>query len=560
MLGRAQNGETLTVTKIVIGSGSAAQPSDLWPLISLIAHQMDVTFSTKRDYGQGTLLVEGSFRSDTAPAAFYLREVGVMAHIGAEADQLYSVANVLADPADYIDPAAPTMQSFKVKLIIDRIPTASLVVQIGPSENVIGSNIGADTVGPGWYKDAAGNVLSFKRIVEGTGMDIHEATDGNSVYVGISTLKNNLDLYVPTSYPGIGDPNLLFPSIQAAHDYLLQFVIPTNRFATIHVDAGLIHSSGIFISHPNASQISIIGRPRIDTAVTAVNYVNATTKNVFCNTTGLAVGQIVYLTGFSPSFSAWSGGCIISAIGAGYVTVNTYNRGSQAAFTLNDPNAGRRLSRYPTVLVNDAGTGTQHIDCPNGIKLLQYLTVRYGNAGIQPGLVSVISDCLVLGQNWGIQSKGVLCQLQGEVVICDCGSGLSGIGQISSGGVLIVNGCTGGISPAGRGDGIGAITSGEPSVHVYVNHCGTAMSVYGGAYCRCGQLHLDRNDIGISSNMGSIFNVAGPYINYLSGNGLDLYALNASFLYYDRNGGTVPTTNPAAGVVGNSNSWIAVAA
>ena len=32
MLGRAQNGETLHVSKIVVGSGVAAMPADLWPL------------------------------------------------------------------------------------------------------------------------------------------------------------------------------------------------------------------------------------------------------------------------------------------------------------------------------------------------------------------------------------------------------------------------------------------------------------------------------------------------------------------------------------------------
>ena len=215
MLGRAQNHEILTISKIVVGSGSATTPSELWPLIALKTFEMNVVISAKRDYGQGTLLVEGSLRSDTAPHAFLLKEVGIMAHVGNEADRLYSVANVFAGAADLIDPAAPTIQVFKIKLIIDRIPAANLVVNIGPSENVLGENVGPDTVGPGVYRDAAGNVLYFKRLVQGSNMEIHDSTDGNSIYIGTSVLHNNVDLYVPKSYPGITDPEVLFDTIQA---------------------------------------------------------------------------------------------------------------------------------------------------------------------------------------------------------------------------------------------------------------------------------------------------------------------------------------------------------
>ena len=130
MLGRAQNREVLTITKIVVGSGSAVQPSDLLPLTALKVKEMDVVISAKVDYGNGTMLVEGSFRSDAAPHAFYLKECGIMAHIGAEADRLYSCANVFAGAADYVDPAAATIQSFKIKLIIDRVATGDVIVQI----------------------------------------------------------------------------------------------------------------------------------------------------------------------------------------------------------------------------------------------------------------------------------------------------------------------------------------------------------------------------------------------------------------------------------------------
>ena len=202
MLGRAQNAERLTISKIVVGSGSAAQPSDLWPLTALKVFEMNVAISTKNDYGDGTLLVEGSLRSDQAPHAFDLREVGVMAHVGTEADRLYSVANCFAEPPNQVDPASPTIEVFKIKLIVDGVPTANVAVSISPSENVVGENIGADIVSPGVYHDALGNVLHFKRLVQGANMDIHDSTDGNSIYIGMNLLPNSVDLYVPMSYVG----------------------------------------------------------------------------------------------------------------------------------------------------------------------------------------------------------------------------------------------------------------------------------------------------------------------------------------------------------------------
>src|SRR5215471_14639332 len=207
LLTRAQNGETLTITKIVVGDGTASVPSDLWPLTALIHKVLDVTISSIRNLGNGIMLVEGSFNSDVLTSAFELREAGVMAHIGAEADQLYSVSNVFDSPPDHIDPAVPTVQAFKVKFIIDRIPTDSLIIQIGPSEAVLGENVGSDAVGPGPFKEAVGNVLRFKRFIAGAGMSITEDTAENAITFATKTLTTNIDLYVPESNPNAPSPD-----------------------------------------------------------------------------------------------------------------------------------------------------------------------------------------------------------------------------------------------------------------------------------------------------------------------------------------------------------------
>ena len=77
-------------------------------------------------------------------------------------------------------------------------------------------------------------------------MDIHEVPDAvnpTGIYIGVKTLQNDLDVYVPASYPNPPAGALLFPSVQAAHDYLLGFAIPTDKFARIHVAEPTQHSS-----------------------------------------------------------------------------------------------------------------------------------------------------------------------------------------------------------------------------------------------------------------------------------------------------------------------------
>jgi hypothetical protein len=267
MLGRAQAGETLTVSKIVVGSGSAAVPGDLWPLTALITHEMDVAIFSKVDDGEGTLTVEGSFNADTAPQLFELRELGVMAHIGAEADQLYSVANVFTDAPDLIDPASTGVHAFKIKLVIER--ATSVTVTFGTSTDILAENIGADTVGPGWYKEKILNTLRFKRAAAGTSIELID--DGNKVTIGVKTLAVDLDLYVPLTHPDAPSADVAFNTIQEALAYLKGYVIPPDRFATIHIDRGTwSNSSHVSIDHPNGVQIKILGYPTATKTITSV--------------------------------------------------------------------------------------------------------------------------------------------------------------------------------------------------------------------------------------------------------------------------------------------------
>jgi hypothetical protein len=530
MLGRAQNTETLNISKIVVGSGAATQPSDLWPLTALIAHEMDVVISTQTDLGGGTLLVEGSLRSDQAPHAFYLKELGVLAHIGAEADQLYCVANVFTDPPDYIDPAAPTIQVFKIKLIIDRIPTGQLNVSIGPSENVVGSNIGAGTVGPGVYHDAAGNVLNFKRLVEGTAMDIHDSVDGNSIYIGVATLQNNLDLYVPATYPSPPPGALFFPSVQAAHDYLLGFVIPPDKFATIHIGPNILTTTAaIIFTHPNSSQINIIGMPRVDKTFTSLSFVDNTHKSVIVtpNNTGLSVGQYVYLAGTT---AYWIGGCIISAISGNTITLTAPQRDTQAEVVGGDSGSGRRLSYFPSVLINSDATAYNTTEAvlgfPNGIGQIENLCC-VGQGYIVQLASGNIKNCQIIGLNTGakrgISSFTGLVALIGENVVTNCDFGITGVSPIIALDNTLINSCGIGIGAPGAGFGFGALIGNVPTALVEIAHCTYGIVADTGGNFQGGSIYFVCCDYGMMASNHSVLKIGQA--EYQRRPGVDLYAL-----------------------------------
>jgi len=412
MLGRAQAGETLTISNIVVGSGAAGVPSDLWPLIALIVHEMDVNISSKRDFGNGTLLVEGNFRSDDAPHAFDLREVGIMAHIGAEADRLYSVANVFTDVPVHIDPAAPVITAFKIKLIVDRISTDDIIVQIGPSEAVTGENIGADTIGPGFYKESIANLQRFKRAAAGVGMIITEDVDEEVITFATNQLTADVDLYVPLSYPSPPSGARLFPTIQDAHDYLLTFTIPANKFARIHVAAGhYTQTIPIQFTHPNAAQIQVLGQA-VTTKTVSGTITRAgalpdldITVPIPSGTAGIAVNDVVYLYD-APHAQMES---------CGYVTqvLSTSVKIRMKVFNVLPPasiGAGSAKLLVIPCQFNSSTSGSV-FNCPNGINLIKGFGFRstvalQGTAITVLGAGGTLEHCYAVAYSLGFGIGG----------------------------------------------------------------------------------------------------------------------------------------------------------
>ena len=94
LLIRALAGETLTFTRMALGSGSLASGQDPDDLTALIAEEMSITPATLDTSQAGLLGITGDFNSENVPRDFKWRELGIYAK-GSEdnIELLYAYAN-----------------------------------------------------------------------------------------------------------------------------------------------------------------------------------------------------------------------------------------------------------------------------------------------------------------------------------------------------------------------------------------------------------------------------------------------------------------------------------
>jgi hypothetical protein len=616
MLGQANAGALLVITKIVVGSGAAVTAEDIIHRTALVHKELDVVITRKTNLGNGKMVVSGVVTEWLlgAGAPFELREVGIMAKIGTGGtEKLYCAANVFNEPPDTVFPGGTSQHAFDIQIEIQRAENVS--VTIDESTMIDMDNIPPDAaVGAGVYAGRDGKLFHLKRLVEGSMIDIVEEAD--RITIAYKRLTQNVDLYVPLNYPGITDPNILFPTVQAAHDYLTQFRIPADKTATIHVAAGKFSTSSasgaVTFSHPDSMRIVLSGWPRQDKAVAKVEFVNSTTKKVTfaagVTNTGLVLGDVVYLplSGFG-----WNGACIVVApftAGANFVNVNVPNR-STRTWNTNNLTAGQRLSWFPTVLQQTgvvgrepeppSGTGvgapkeilapdrpspddpalrfsSDNLLAPAGLLLIENITFYKGFYVVDVGGSTQIKNCVIYGgngtdpamSNRGLNAAGTIVQTGGEFVVANCWFGVTGIGVIWLYEANHINGCDTGVSVAPSGAGIGALNPDMSSSICYVTHCGAGFKVWA-ASLGCGQIIFDTNNVGMEARrLGSI--AVGSIASYCQNNGTDLLAQGMGYIEYSKLGSPywpgdparVPpgVINPANDIVGNQNSLIHVTA
>jgi len=622
MLGQADAGAQLVIQRIVVGSGSATQDSDLYPLTQLISWKADITITRQVDLGGGQMQVSGTLNEWEMPAgaAFQFRELGIMAYtvsgggtiggggggtVGSSlaaspkrnirklrlqmqkqatpkdtvgtalvpapktptpaplvADTLYTASNVYSDPPNTITPGGTTSWNVDVIIEIDRATDVTII--IGSVGTYDAENIPTDpAVGPGWYAGRDGNVFQFKRAVQGAGITLTDSTD--RITIAVAQLTVNTDIYVPTSYPGLPAGAIKFDSIQQAHDYLLAFRIPASVQANIHVYSGVfdVHSErggvGLVFDHPDAKQINLIGQPRVNRAITGVNFVDSGHKDALCSNTGLpAIGRAVYLydNGTITMPPGWYGGARITSLPAGAARLSILNRSGRTAYGTNYAGQGN-LSWFPTFIVrSDVETSGQNVlTAPYGLRSIQNICFDGGFYTLALVGGCALTEVMCIGSARGISLGSGDFSLNGQCIMSDCDFGITGVGTLQAYAQTVINGCTQGINPSDAA--MGAIATGLPLAVVTLSH--NAYGVFctqGGKFFAGHVLYLIngtgmRAELVSSINITAVQNPSDPFSNTT-----DLVAQGGSYIGYNQGSGLTPTCSPAHDTVGNQNAFI----
>jgi hypothetical protein len=541
MIGAANAGTLLTITKIVVGSGTAAVVGDLYPLTALKAWKADAVITRKTDLGGGKIIVSGALTEKTMPAgaAFPFTELGVMAKSGTGPEQLYCVANAFADSPQTVTPGGANTFAFDITIVVDRATNVSIT--IGDPNTVACQNIPSDaTVGPGVFASRLGNIFQFKRLVAGAGVVMTEAAD-RITFAG-KVLTGDTNLYVPTTNPAAPDPSVAFPTLQAAIDYLNDYRIPYNTSVFINIAAGKYTSSvPITVSHPNAQRIFIIGAPIITKTITAIAYQDATHKKVTVNNaTGLVVAQRMNLVGLTSA--GYSGGCEITGIVGNVVTVTIelpWNPEYTAA-----AGAVGRMTSYPTVLIGP--NDNINLYCPFGLGALQNIQLEGGGTtGIYAQGNIALSNVAVWNHGTGLTIEGCRAVLSGECVFTTCDLGIGGDTLLA--GNLYINGCK--IGMRVQNGTVGSIAvDGNAVAAGYFSHNGTSIQVYNGAFFQGGNFRASSSNQLLDCSYNSTAIINNPTYKTTIDNiaAAHLVAKYNGVIVFILNGGTTPTCYPTA--------------
>lgn len=165
-LADALSGKKLAFVHMEAGDGDiTGGDAQMEGMTDLIHKVMDFPITSSSDDGKGQITLIGtiSSKNNLTGAGFYFKELGVKATIDGGAELLYTVAsNTTPDYVPDSGSASTVTASLRVVVKIDKSITPIVNITQG---DVTAQNIGAGTVGPGWYRDKIGSILNFKRLV-----------------------------------------------------------------------------------------------------------------------------------------------------------------------------------------------------------------------------------------------------------------------------------------------------------------------------------------------------------------------------------------------------------
>ena len=394
-LGDAEAGQHIEYTHLEAGDGFVyGGDAEIFAMTNLVHKVMNFPITNFTNDGQGQITLIGVISSQNVTTGFQFREIGVRCTIDGGPSILYAVSNA-GDDADYMPSSGESgvvIQTVQIIIKIDRAENVSIVVQ--PGLDVTCQNIGAATVGPGWFRDKQGQICWFKRINSPKGtLELSETTE--LVSIDIPSITIDLDMWV-----ALGNPDIFphFSTIQKALDYLFPLTIKPGIFVTIHVAAGVwLNSAPILINHVQGQQVKIIGEASAAKTVTSCQSLGTNTVrlNAAAGTfSGMVVGDYIYYanTASAPSMAV-SGAWPITAVAGNGSTV-TYTTTLWGTWPLTTVTGG--TAYHLKTVVSFASGGNGMTVKGDGLGMLKNCILR-GNVS---GTIQMHGFQVIVGEAW----------------------------------------------------------------------------------------------------------------------------------------------------------------
>lgn len=110
MIVQAQNGHTLTFTRVALGDGTLAEGEDMLTLAAVKSEKLSANISSFLDKGNGQYQLKFNVNNTTLDTGFWHREIGVMAKIDDGEEELYAYSYAGAAANFLYDKTTPVQE------------------------------------------------------------------------------------------------------------------------------------------------------------------------------------------------------------------------------------------------------------------------------------------------------------------------------------------------------------------------------------------------------------------------------------------------------------------
>ena len=580
--------QPLVISGIEVGQGFVPDGTDPRDMTALADRFAQIESVRKFVLADTVSVFEFDYGSHIATDGMWLREIGIFAKRPDGEIILHSYFHA-GDKADFIPPSGDSTFLERIIRILVEVSDAENVSfdVIVEQATVKARNIGTKAKGAGAYagKGSDGTLL-FKRFT-GVG-SVFVTETGGQISIGVDhKLTQDLDVYVPRNHPDAGD-SPAFDTVQEAFDYLDDFNIPGNRWATVNLAAG-VHEldEPLDITHSQSDRIRIVGAAPTVHNISAWSYNPTAQTESFAlnNYDGIEIGDWCIVTGSPTGTGANNlpmhaqGVWQVSAINPpAHITLSnapTWWRGPLASFP-QSLNAGRgwiyKLRTQLKCTGDGIRAGTQGIGLISNV-MIRGAAIGTGTAIDTKGAVKI--DCVAVKDfSRGINIDGAVAMANVSLFAsnwCSTAIYVSRAGALQAGNnAVILNGNSVGMRlETNTTASLSMTDSNFTQAYCLIHGGGTGVIMLGATMNTFGFLVSLNGQQGLSLSQGSkwLLGSTSPnrptrfHENARAGGTQDLHCSNSSVAHGPihggaASGGNIGTVSPAQRTLGNSNSWI----